>query len=212
MNPYEELEIDPSASAGAIKAAYRKATKTHHPDRATSEADRIIRHERMQRLNRAYEILTDPEKKKRFDSTGSPDPDPKRAAIERAMTVMLMEVVDSKDLPIGVDLFGVMRKVCEARERRLLTSIADIEQLIKKRKRVLKRIIRKDGGENFLAIAVAKDVAKKEEAIEALQQDIAFAKDLLREMDHFTLAEESQFGDLMLSMMNRETTLSREKS
>jgi hypothetical protein len=62
MNPYELLEISSNASQAEIKAAYRKAVKKHHPDVAGNAGNETII-----RINQAYELLTDPERKKSYD-------------------------------------------------------------------------------------------------------------------------------------------------
>jgi curved DNA-binding protein CbpA len=61
MNPYEILEVSPGASDAEIKAAYRKAVKKHHPDLTGNNNESIIL------INEAYELLTDGERKKKYD-------------------------------------------------------------------------------------------------------------------------------------------------
>lgn len=57
---YAILEVDPSATPDVIKKAYRKKIVHAHPDRGGSEADFIA-------IQRAYECLSDPKKRKRYD-------------------------------------------------------------------------------------------------------------------------------------------------
>lgn len=60
---YEVLGISKSASADEIKTAFRRLAIEHHPDRGGDEA-------KFKEINEAYEVLKDPEKKKRYDQFG----------------------------------------------------------------------------------------------------------------------------------------------
>ena len=66
-NLYEILQVQPSADAEIIQAAYRRLMLRYHPDRNDS-ADA---QEMAQRLNRAYEILSDPIRRAAYDRESS---------------------------------------------------------------------------------------------------------------------------------------------
>ncbi len=65
---YKLLELDKSASIEEIKKSYRKLAKKYHPDtnRGNPEAA-----EKFKAINEAYEVLRDPEKRKRYDEIGA---------------------------------------------------------------------------------------------------------------------------------------------
>jgi DnaJ family protein A protein 2 len=63
---YEILEIDRSASLNTIKKAYRKLATKYHPDR-NKDPDA---EEKFKEISHAYEILSDPEKRARYDQFG----------------------------------------------------------------------------------------------------------------------------------------------
>lgn len=65
---YEILGIDRKASQEEIKKAYRKLAKQYHPDRnkGNKKAE-----ERFKDIGEAYELLSDPEKRKAYDNFGS---------------------------------------------------------------------------------------------------------------------------------------------
>ena len=64
MNYYEILQITPDASDEVIKAAYKALVKKYHPDNGTGFVDCT---EKLMLFNEAYEVLSNLEKRKRYD-------------------------------------------------------------------------------------------------------------------------------------------------
>ena len=64
---YDILGIERSASPGEIQKAYRKLARKYHPDiNKTKEGE-----EKFKEINEANEVLSDPEKRKRYDALGA---------------------------------------------------------------------------------------------------------------------------------------------
>jgi molecular chaperone DnaJ len=61
---YKVLGIDRAADEKTIKTAYRRLARKHHPDVSKGSA------EKFKEIAEAYEVLSDPEKRKRYDSLG----------------------------------------------------------------------------------------------------------------------------------------------
>ena len=64
---YKILGIDKNASEEDIKKAYRKLARKLHPDLNPNDKDA---HQKFQQINEANEVLSDPEKRKKYDQYG----------------------------------------------------------------------------------------------------------------------------------------------
>ncbi len=64
---YKILGIDKSASEEDIKKAYRKLARKLHPDLNPNDKEA---HHKFQQINEANEVLSDPEKRKKYDTYG----------------------------------------------------------------------------------------------------------------------------------------------
>ena len=74
---YEVLGVSKGASEEEIKKAYRKLAKQNHPDLHPGDKEA---EERFKEINEAYGILSDPEKKSRYDQFGHAGVDPNYGA------------------------------------------------------------------------------------------------------------------------------------
>jgi len=65
---YETLGVSKTASEDEIRSAFRKLARKYHPDVAK---DKKTAEEKFKHINEAYEVLSDPEKRQKYDQLGA---------------------------------------------------------------------------------------------------------------------------------------------
>ncbi|GAX18209.1 DnaJ homolog subfamily A member 2 [Fistulifera solaris] len=80
---YETLELEKDATAKDIKKAYFRLSKIHHPDKGGDA-------HKFKEISAAYEILSDPEKRKQYDEYGLEGVDDEGGAAQRGEDLFSM--------------------------------------------------------------------------------------------------------------------------
>lgn len=131
-DPYEILEVPRDADAGTIKRAYRRKAQKAHPDRdqSTGSGDRF------RALQIAYDVLSDPARRARYDETGETHEGPTietqaLAYVAGLLHAMLDVVVDVEHFALVVQ----MKKQCEDELRNVRIGMAKLRDLQGRRRR-----------------------------------------------------------------------------
>lgn len=160
FDPYQVLGVDRNAFVDKIKQAFRSLSKLHHPDKGGDP-------EEFKRIARAWEVLSDPEKRRAWDERGE-EGEVDRAGKLRAM--MSAEFVGAAaSVPDGVDLVELVQQRFQGLREAALNKVSLHHAAAKRFKRAARKVRAKDG-ENFLAEALEAQAsiclfdAKSEEA------------------------------------------------
>ena len=145
------LDVEPSASADAIKLAHRAAAKRFHPDRGGDEA-------RFLAVTRAYHVLSDPEKRRRYDETGLYDgaeADSVHADLIVTLSGALNHVLSRTLLPLdSTDVVAEMRRLIEAGREVAAEELAGLEKRLDALRGARGRIRSRDGRENLFQLVI----------------------------------------------------------
>jgi len=70
FHPYQILGVHRRASAQDIRKAYKALAREWHPDKWPDEAEKATAEKKFIKINRAYELLSDPDRRRQFDNHG----------------------------------------------------------------------------------------------------------------------------------------------
>ena len=155
MNPYQELGLDPNCSQEDIKQQYRTLAHQHHPDRGGDA-------ERFKRISLAYEVLSDPERRARYDGTGQIDQDPgiRGEALER-LGNMINHYVPNSNNELE-DLIAKMRADINQAANQVEIELANNQRQIDNARIAHRKLRLKNTGENILKIFVENLITRHE--------------------------------------------------
>ncbi len=117
---YEILQVSPNADEEIIHAAFRQLALKWHPDRCPADE---FASERMKTINKAYEVLSNPQTRSRYDQW-------RRQSTPRPATV--------KDSPVAAERRNEHRKGPAELDQDLAAVGRDVPQTAEQRKRVRK--------------------------------------------------------------------------
>jgi curved DNA-binding protein CbpA len=164
MNPYTELDVPVNASLETIKQRYRTLAQMHHPDKGGNE-------EIFKRIKLAYEILSDPVRRKQYDITGeTTTTNAKDEAVANLVHILLRVVpnfnVDQEDLI----------HIAEMETRTMLDLInKDIgvtERQINNLEKVSNKLRIKTEGENILNSFVVNQIQHRKQELVTFQRRV----------------------------------------
>ncbi len=165
---YKELGVRRDAKLTAIKKAHRSLVKKHHPD-VNGGGDP----ERFRRIDIAYKVLRDPEKRATYDETGAYSIESIQTEMQKVVGVMvqvynaLLESGQAFDKQVSIiDMMGKLVAQNIAQEK---DSIAEAEGHIASLTDLRRTISRTDDGENLFAQTTDHHIMRKCEALDRMR-------------------------------------------
>lgn len=174
MNPYEILGVKPDATQEQIKKAYRTKAQKAHPDKHGGNT------EEFQAIQKAYEILRDPERRAMFDRTGSTE-EGQETLVQMAikeLIPMFFSVVQNANSK-KEDIVGKVKKQILEHQTRIVYEGEMVGKSIERLNEIKRRLKFNSDKENFFEMAL--NFALKEEKEKGKKLKIARA--LLKQME-----------------------------
>lgn len=163
FDPYRQLGVAQNATAAAIKAAYRNAVQTAHPDRGGDPAMFIL-------IVKAFGLLSDPQARRLYDETGDVDEDAV-AGFRRDVAKILADMFDAAvetavatRLDLGhVDFVNQMASAVATGLADARAGLTATDRDIGALEKLRARIRRREGGSNIFAERLAAQIAARRE-------------------------------------------------
>ena len=164
MNPYTELDVPVNASLETIKQRYRTLAQMHHPDKGGDE-------ELFKRIKLAYEILSDPVRRKQYDITGETTTTNAKDEAVANLVQILLHVVPN----FNVDQDDLIH-IAEMETRSMLNlvnkDIGVTERYIANLEKVSNKLRIKTEGENILNSFIVNQIKQRNQELVTFQHRV----------------------------------------
>ena len=176
MSLYEILGVAAEATQSEITKAYRKLAQKFHPDRPEGDTQKF------QAITRAYEILSDVDRRARYDETGDENEGP--SIKERAIN-FLMELFEEM---LNGDLYGNLIDRCKEHISCKQVSLVSLETRtridITKLEKALGRV--SCTGTNIFELVASKKLAHLKAQIVDIEQTQKLLKEMCTRLEEHT--------------------------
>ena len=187
MSLYDDLGVSRDATDDEIKQAWRRLSSENHPDRFTDETEKHAANERMAKVNAAYTVLSDSEKRQSYDAFG--DSDFNLADQVKLTVVQEFNAVVSG--PTFAFITDIMQALRESFEHKLNSNSREVEKArkdIARMTKLAKRIHVKEGhsaGTNVFLDLIQKKIQGAENFIQNATRVEAVLKASIEYLDSF---------------------------
>lgn len=186
FDAYAILGVAPDAAPDEIKAAFRAAAKASHPD-AGGTVEAFVR------VRRAYFVLSDPDRRRRYDESGIVDETSKlsfHTRVSGCLASLFDEFLRSGTaFRRDVDVIAAMRQSAQNKVDELEKQRVEVRAVVGSLDDLAGRIDRPEG-ENFFAKLIAERQRKLEEALRRIVDDKAVVEAALAELAGYTCLHE----------------------
>lgn len=167
-NLYDVLAIAKDATAEQIKKAYRKLAMKHHPDKGGDELQ-------FKELSKAYSVLSDEAKRKRYDETGQVEEE--RDPFNEILASFVSDLQDNVD-SLNADIIDIAKKKIKKEIKEINLARIQTENKIKYLNFFLKRI-KKDTESNVFNLVTQNKIEQLKSKLEAITKSM----DILKRME-----------------------------
>lgn len=192
---YETLDLKPGCDADAIKAAHRRLAKQYHPD-VVKDGDV----ERFLAVTTAYRVLSDPDRRKRYDDDGTYDDGAVQSEQQRIASNLagvfsrLLDSGEATDPTVSV--INAMKKIIRDGNAKMRRAMDEMDLELKKLQSVRETITRKDEDRpNLFANVIDVRATKVSTLRDQAQAECVMGEKMLAELgqyDSFARAARSQ--------------------
>ena len=173
-NHYETLGVEEGATADQIKRAYRSKAKAHHPDKGgdRSEFDPVVR---------AYEILSNPERRQLYDATGD---DKKPSPIEVEVQNVLLQRFNQA-LERDAEFIAYTREQMQATIKAAREKKKELKA-VKKKLTAKRGTVTTTGPVNLVHLLIDKQLAELEQGVKHFDHTVEIAEACLVALDAYS--------------------------
>jgi curved DNA-binding protein CbpA len=195
MNPYNELDVDPTASQDEIKKKYRKKAKENHPDVGGDP-------EKMENINKAYALIKDARSREYFDKHGEGQKLNTELAEAINIAMQIINTVIEKNEP---DIEFYLSALKQKWQNEFNQNIKSQENLKQKNIVFQKRILKKPDENDFINSFLNERIKAVEFNIEKIKSDWSARCRAFKLLEDYSFKENKQ-ANICFVMTNGPST------
>lgn len=184
-NLYEILDVPKDATEADIKKAYRKKAQISHPDKEGGDE------ELFKAVQKAYEILSDGNKRKHYDETGEESKDNLNNEVIESLIGIVLNVIQGNDVKrnniLATAITLVHRQQDTHRSKRKQAKL-EHERLME----AARRITCVEGKENILKLAIESQANRIKLAMQEIDKVLAIGEEILVVIADYTYETDQQ--------------------
>lgn len=192
-NPYDILGVDKNASQEDIKKAFKDKAKNTHPDRGGNE-------EEFKKIAEANMILSDPERRKYYDQTGSTKNH--RPSFEQRLVDHLdkaiVAAIENCEISM-IKKFNIVTEIINSNKQQISKFNKEINNITRKKQTLeefVRRLSKKDkGSSDLLKASISNRMQMMDLTIDNIRQEIDFLENVekfLKEYEYRVDKEEKK--------------------
>lgn len=168
-NLYDDLGVNEDATPEEIKKAYRDKAKEHHPDKEGGDADK------MAVVNKAYAVLSDPDRRQKYDDTGETKEEAFASKFASFMGQILPQVISETKNVNHQNLVEAIRSKVMKNQVDFQRAIVDVEKQIHHFDNIKNRMSSKK--DKTIMIILKENIKSRKRLIKGIENDIKFMKE-----------------------------------
>lgn len=180
---YEILGVEITATQDEIKKAYRQMSKDHHPDKMGDSSKQA-------EINNAYEVLSDPMRRKRYDETGQEKDLERNAKIQQFFSTIFLRLIEQSEDPGKIDLINQGIECVDALLEDCSDNLKGVRKSLNKYSRAIEKL--KTRGDKNLIMIIQRQIDGCTQSINAEEENIEFIKEMRELISDYDFEFEKQ--------------------
>lgn len=171
MNPYKTLEVEENSNEQEIKKAYKKQAAKNHPDKQGGSK------EKFEVIKLAYDVLSDPVRREKYDKTGDIDKNKKnKSDVETRLTELFATIIEQEHFKGNIidNAKGMVNEIISS----LSSSVIKTRKKLNKLEKNSGRIKAKDS-DNVFEIIIKGKIYQLTEQINNIDSEILLLEKVL---------------------------------
>lgn len=185
MTLYRDLGVPADADASTIRKAYRKRAQKSHPDKGGDPGA-------FHAIQRAYDVLCDPQRREKYDRTGNVGEEPGlREQAMQNIAAILQQTIDNVDVE-HTDVLSELHRHVRTGLDKAKAEIAKCKEGIAKREKTIARFKRKGNGENLMSQFLEHDIRGRRTQIEGFERVLTVGEEMQRILAEYEYAADKR--------------------